>query len=432
MGESESTCRHPYENWKAVTEADFVTLFIKTWFAFVSTLRELYADKAKPYYEASGDSPFLTAYKDEFADKMLFLCKDFSDVKEALRATYKSGMEIISAKYPRFLVEDFYNVNWSFSNKVVEEYSSPGGYAGKLSLTLKCVSKELFKVSLHCTDKKLIEKAKIQFLLADRKISYKDILDRFILKLEGDPKSVGEDELVVFFYEHVFNSIATLLVDSIADIMCTFPDKGYTQVRQVFTIILNFCSRAIASLRKTFMDSMIGAEHKLLAQVPCQGFLQNSGALTAAVEQSAYRWFIGFVYRLRNALFHEIIDPLDTMWQHLFKNAYLVLKQIVDVNITRLNTMSRLREASFSTYKDAFISEPPPEIPIDQATTFGDDSVVMQSYNQDGAKVHIVSTIKCKGKSYLVDCDVKWDKDLKHSKVKHVQIKEQGQADATT
>ena len=34
--------------------------------------------------------------------------------------------------------------------------------------------------------------------------------------------------------------------------------------------------------------------------------------------------------------------------------------------------MSRLREASFSTYKDAFISEPPPEIPIDQATTFED------------------------------------------------------------
>jgi len=38
--------QHPYEKWKTVTEADFVTLFIKTWFAFVSTLRELYADKA--------------------------------------------------------------------------------------------------------------------------------------------------------------------------------------------------------------------------------------------------------------------------------------------------------------------------------------------------------------------------------------------------
>ena len=28
-----------YKNWKAVTEADFVSLFIKTWFAYISTLR---------------------------------------------------------------------------------------------------------------------------------------------------------------------------------------------------------------------------------------------------------------------------------------------------------------------------------------------------------------------------------------------------------
>ena len=52
--------QHPYDNWKAVTEADFVTLFIKTWFAFVSTLRELYP-QARPYYEATGDSPFVKA-----------------------------------------------------------------------------------------------------------------------------------------------------------------------------------------------------------------------------------------------------------------------------------------------------------------------------------------------------------------------------------
>lgn len=31
-----------YENWRAITESDYVTMFIKTWFAFVATLRELY------------------------------------------------------------------------------------------------------------------------------------------------------------------------------------------------------------------------------------------------------------------------------------------------------------------------------------------------------------------------------------------------------
>lgn len=28
-----------YKSWKAVTESDFVSLFIKTWFAYISTLR---------------------------------------------------------------------------------------------------------------------------------------------------------------------------------------------------------------------------------------------------------------------------------------------------------------------------------------------------------------------------------------------------------
>ena len=27
-----------YKNWKAVTEADFVSLFIKTWFAYISLI----------------------------------------------------------------------------------------------------------------------------------------------------------------------------------------------------------------------------------------------------------------------------------------------------------------------------------------------------------------------------------------------------------
>ena len=47
------------------------------------------------------------------------------------------------------------------------------------------------------------------------------------------------------------------------------------------------------------------------------------------------------LYRLRNALFHEIIDPLDEEWQVIFKNAYLVLKEIVDLNIAAIDTINQ-------------------------------------------------------------------------------------------
>ena len=58
--------------------------------------------------------------------------------------------------------------------------------------------------------------------------------------------------------------------------------------------------------------------------------------LHESLRQRSVLWFLDFVYRLRNALFHEIIDPLDEEWQIIFKNAYLVLKAIVDLNIAKI------------------------------------------------------------------------------------------------
>lgn len=55
-----------YEQWKAITESDFVTLFIKTWFTFIAVLRELNPD-VDVFTEDGmprGDKPFLNAYKD--------------------------------------------------------------------------------------------------------------------------------------------------------------------------------------------------------------------------------------------------------------------------------------------------------------------------------------------------------------------------------
>ena len=55
-----------YEQWKAITESDFVTLFIKTWFTFIAVLRELNPDV--DVFTADGmprgDKPFLNAYKE--------------------------------------------------------------------------------------------------------------------------------------------------------------------------------------------------------------------------------------------------------------------------------------------------------------------------------------------------------------------------------
>ena len=60
------------------------------------------------------------------------------------------------------------------------------------------------------------------------------------------------------------------------------------------------------------------------------------------MSMSGIDWFADFVYALRNALFHEIISPLDEEWQVIFKSAYLVLKQISDICIDTINRIAEL------------------------------------------------------------------------------------------
>lgn len=55
-----------YEQWKAITESDFVTLFIKTWFTYIAVLRELNPSVSVFTKEwlPRGDKPFLNAFKE--------------------------------------------------------------------------------------------------------------------------------------------------------------------------------------------------------------------------------------------------------------------------------------------------------------------------------------------------------------------------------
>lgn len=185
-----------------------------------------------------------------------------------------------------------------------------------------------------------------------------------------------------------------------------------------------FCQRAKEKMHNSCLTSSVGTEYKLLYQIPFPDYLQSNRNMTSSDELNACLWFISFVYRLRNALFHEIINPLDTSWQLLFKNAYLVLKQVVDSNIQRLKVISKLINEAQIIFEKDFKDEPPPDIPIknDKNTTFLYKRHELINYNERGAKVNIHSTIICEGVSYNVKCNIKWNDKLQDPKVKNVQI----------
>ena len=99
-----------YKNWKAVTEADFVSLFIKTWFAYISTLRIMFPEA----YNRRGDKKYLDAYKKFYkATGYKKLIVD-ENIMASIEKVYQEGRSVILKNYPEYYLWDFYNINEEF------------------------------------------------------------------------------------------------------------------------------------------------------------------------------------------------------------------------------------------------------------------------------------------------------------------------------
>lgn len=417
--------RYPYDNWKSITESDFVTLFIKTWFAFVSTLREMYPAEI-PYYKATGDSRYISPYKREFSQNIAY-CLNYTDIKHNLYEVYKHGMKIIADRYPRFIIDDFYSLNLAFKDAASEEFSLEGGFRGKFVCAVKCASAETLTATIMCTDKLYRTKVDKCYAPIGISLDYSSILATIVQEIEERQFILSEADIVEHFYEKLFDALYDAFFAEINSAKSSIPEKGNKRFLKVFDAMLAFCARALNAMKASCLNAHFGAEHKLLSQMPISNFLhsiEDGEEMTAADKEKAYLWFIGFVYRLRNALFHEIIDPLNDEWQVIFKNSYHVLKQIVDKNIWRLNQLKLLPLASRAAVEDDYKFEPPSEVewPVNEEAKFTWVSSEMLSLNKDGAKVLIKARIDFTEHHYQTECVVRWNERLSGPVIKNASI----------
>ena len=417
--------KYPYNNWKSITESDFVTLFIKTWFAFVSTLREMYPAEI-PYYQATGDSRYISPYKKDFSRNISYLL-NYGGIKYNLYEVYKHGMKIIADRYPRFIVDDFYSLNLSFKENLFEEFSVEGGFSGKFVCTVKCTTAETLTATIMCTDKSYRTKVAKNYAPIGISVDYSTILVAIVQEIEERQFALTEAGLIERFYDKLFDAISNAFFVEINSAKSSIPEKGNKRFLKVFDAMLAFCARALNAVKASCLNPEFGAEHKLLSQMPISNFLPNiedGEEMTMADKENAYLWFISFVYRLRNALFHEIIDPLNDEWQVIFKNAYHVLKQIVDQNIWRLNQLKLLPLASQAAVEKDYKLEPPPDVvwPTDEEAKFTWISSEVLSLNKDGAKVLVKTKIDFTEHHYETECTVRWNENLSESVIKNARI----------
>lgn len=79
---------------------------------------------------------------------------------------------------------------------------------------------------------------------------------------------------------------------------------------------------------------------------------KNNKTLENLLRKEGLKWYSYFIYQLRNALFHEIIDPLDKEWQEIYKNVYFILKEIIEICLNLLNKKEELLNRLKNEYID--------------------------------------------------------------------------------
>ena len=103
---------------------------------------------------------------------------------------------------------------------------------------------------------------------------------------------------------------------------------------------------------------------------------------------------------MRNALVHEIIDPLDSFWQDIFKHSYLALKEILDGNINYFIEKEKVIEKIRGQAWDEIGKFPSIYVP-DYNEAYNDNDVVIEiadysiSDNNINAKANIFLDYWC-------------------------------------
>lgn len=336
-----------HEQWKAITEADFVTLFIKTWFTYIAVLRKL-----NPEVEVfttdglpRGDKPFLNAFKEGI---MPIVQKQLSvdSVAKDLFNLYPIGMRKVIDEFPQYFFQTFFRINESFN---YDDTSIQNDTDGKV--------KERFQANMHIEDRYCLKmylgisgkfKTTNYNETIKRQIDLRSIIEATVAKHRRQNQTINAMQFMRDINDGILSEVAKKLRQYVDDIL---PTKGYNQT--VKSKISGGCSRFLTGLRIKFEYNYkypheVGVLddpnlYAIVFQIPFNGFdiiepnnifSTNEGYYSQLIATKGVEWFASYVYSLRNALFHEIISPLDEDWQTIFKSAYLVLKQITDICIS--------------------------------------------------------------------------------------------------
>jgi hypothetical protein len=309
-----------FRNWQNAVDIDYLSLYIKTWFAFLGTVQELHPDAIN----GNGDGSLMHVYKDSVSIPV-----KFNDVMiPHIEKLYTIGFEAIKRDIPHSFFINFYTVNKELDMlventlttfKVVEGNRVYDRSTIRLEYRdiLDTVSNPNVLITIKSTGRKFIENLETHHLCFNIPLSEfidendNDDIDR-VFRSQNACMTLMERTIQGKLYECVDN-LQNLDIETVEE------RKGYCN---------GLLIPLIGLLRQQFETE------KLFISLPLKGFSEQY--TVEGNQRKILHWFISFNYQVRNLLFHSLIDPFNPTWLKLFKHAYLALKELVEHNIEKI------------------------------------------------------------------------------------------------
>lgn len=307
--------REKYLNWRSLIETDYITMFIKTWFTFLASIKELVNNTNE---EDIGDGRVLEEYKNILFDKIpIQIDEEF--IKIVFRA-YLTGKN--NALNTNVFLKHYFKIFYSYNERYSQDFTYT--YRGKMT-----------KLSLKYY--KNGEKSHLKIILSDERQLFKNyfrgdtIETGFSLSRKVENSKIFEEKKK--FIEEILSAIKKK-ADNIVNNNNHLDDRGR---RERISFLENKCLIDI--------ERKLNEEFDIKSVFPLRphNAIDSLNPKTLEIsnkpqffDENLTKWFIDFAYKLRNILFHFIIDPMDKSWQSLFKYTYLALKHLTEKNIELL------------------------------------------------------------------------------------------------
>jgi len=306
--------REKYFNWLSLIGTDYITMFIKTWFTFLASLQELINSTND---RNIGDSQILYEYKNKIFEEIpIEIDEEF--IKNVLKAYLQAKNNTLTSN---LFLKDYFEIFYSYNEEYSQEFSYT--YRGK-------TTKLSLKIYLNRREEHL------KIILSDERRSFTNYFGEKIetgFSLSEKVKSGKIFEEKSEFIEEILSAVRRK-AENIVNNNSRLDERGR---RERINFLNDKClidierklnyELDIKSVFPLKPDNAIAVLNPNTLEIPTK---------PQYFDEDLTKWFIDFAYKLRNILFHFIIDPMDKDWQLLFKHSYLVLKHLTEGNIKLL------------------------------------------------------------------------------------------------